>query len=221
MRRSRIDGFGYQIVKRLFDLLTASLLLIMLAPLLLLMALAVKLSSAGPVIFKQQRVGLKGRLFWIYKVRTMRAVSSCVSDTQWTAAHDSQVTRVGAYLRRTGLDELPQLVNVLRGDMSMVGPRPERPYFVEIFKRQIPEYMDRHCIKGGMTGWAQINGWRGDTSIRKRLEHDLLYMQHWSLWFDLKILLLTFRRGILLSHTSNPGVPQVRRSVSGQRSSVS
>jgi exopolysaccharide biosynthesis polyprenyl glycosylphosphotransferase len=221
MRHFPTDGFDYLIVKRLFDLLIASFLLIILAPVLFLIALAVKLSSAGPIIFRQQRVGLNGRVFWIYKFRTMRAVSSCISDTQWTAAHDPQVTRVGTYLRRTGLDELPQFINVLKGEMSMVGPRPERPYFVEVFKQQIPEYMARHRVKCGMTGWAQINGWRGDTSIQKRLEHDLHYMQRWSLWFDLKILVLTLRRGILLSQKSSPKVPQTTGSVTGQRSSVS
>jgi exopolysaccharide biosynthesis polyprenyl glycosylphosphotransferase len=197
MRDFPTECFGYLIVKRLFDLVVASALLIVLMPVLLLIALAVRISSAGPIIFRQERVGLNGRKFWIYKFRTMETISRHVSDTQWTATEENQVTRVGRYLRRTSLDELPQLINVLKGEMSMVGPRPERPYFVEIFKREIPEYMTRHAVKCGLTGWAQVNGWRGNTSIGKRIQHDLFYMQHWTLWFDLKILFLTLRRGIL------------------------
>ena len=126
----------------------------------------------------------------------MEMVSRHISDTRWTTAQDERITRVGKFLRRTSLDELPQLLNVFRGDMSLVGPRPERPHFVEIFKREIPDYMVRHYMKCGITGWAQVNGWRGDTSIRKRIEYDLYYMQHWALWFDLKIILLTLTRGL-------------------------
>jgi exopolysaccharide biosynthesis polyprenyl glycosylphosphotransferase len=197
MRDFPTECFGYLIVKRLFDLVVASALLIVLMPVLLLIGLAVRISSAGPIIFRQERVGLNGQKFWIYKFRTMETISRHVSDTQWTATEENQVTRVGRYLRRTSLDELPQLINVLKGEMSMVGPRPERPYFVEIFKREIPEYMTRHAVKCGLTGWAQVNGWRGNTSIGKRIQHDLFYMQHWTLWFDLKILFLTLRFGIL------------------------
>jgi exopolysaccharide biosynthesis polyprenyl glycosylphosphotransferase len=210
MRDSPTECFDYLIVKRLFDLVVASTLLIALAPFLLLMALAVKISSAGPIIFRQQRVGLNGRKFWIYKFRTMKTTSRHVSDTQWTTTEEGQVTHVGRVLRRTGLDELPQLINVLKGNMSMVGPRPERPYFVEIFNRQIPEYMARHAAKCGMTGWAQVNGWRGNTSIHERIQHDLYYMQHWTLWFDLKILFLTLRSGIFQSETSRDALPHVR-----------
>jgi exopolysaccharide biosynthesis polyprenyl glycosylphosphotransferase len=212
MRDSPTECFDYLIVKRLFDLVFASCLLIILMPFLLLIGLAVKVSSTGPIIFRQQRVGLNGRRFWIYKFRTMETISRHVSDTQWTATQECQVTTVGRYLRRASLDELPQLINVLKGDMSMVGPRPERPYFVEIFKREIPEYMTRHSIKCGMTGWAQINGWRGNTSIGKRIQHDLYYMQHWTLWFDLRILLFTLRGGILQPETSRPVFPQAKRS---------
>jgi lipopolysaccharide/colanic/teichoic acid biosynthesis glycosyltransferase len=162
-----------------------------LAPLLALIAAALKLSSSAPVLFKQQRVGQSGRRFWIYKFTTMTPASAGASDTRWTTAEDERITRLGRILRPTGLDELPQLFNVLRGDMSLVGPRPERPHFVEIFRREIPGYLTRHQLKPGITGWAQVCGWRGDTSIRRRVEHDLYYLQHWSIWFDLKILCLT------------------------------
>ena len=194
------ERMDYLFLKRAFDLSASTLLLIVLAPFLLLIALAVKWSSPGPVFFRQERVGLNGRKFWICKFRTMAMASRCISDTRWTTAQDERITWVGKFLRRTGLDELPQLLNVFRGDMSMVGPRPERPHFVEIFKREIPDYMLRHYMKSGITGWAQVNGWRGDTSIRKRIECDLYYMQHWALWFDLKIILLTLVRG--LYHTN-------------------
>jgi len=163
----------------------------LLAPLLALIALALRLSSSAPVLFKQQRVGQYGRKFWIYKFTTMAASSADESDTQWTTSQDERVTRLGRILRPTGLDELPQLINVLRGDMSLVGPRPERPHFVEIFRRDVPGYMKRHALKPGITGWAQVCGWRGDTSIRKRVEHDLYYLQNRTFRLDLKILLLT------------------------------
>jgi exopolysaccharide biosynthesis polyprenyl glycosylphosphotransferase len=205
----------YLIVKRIFDLVTASTLLIVFAPLLFLIAVAVRISSAGPIIFRQQRVGLNGRKFWIYKFRTMRTVSRYVSDTQWTATEESRVTTIGTHLRRTSLDELPQLINVLKGDMSMVGPRPERPFFVARFRREIPDYMTRHTVKCGLTGWAQVNGWRGNTSIRKRIQHDLFYMQHWTLWFDLKILNLTLRRGIFQAETSRSLLAQGNREPTG------
>ena len=167
------------------------LALILLAPLLALIALVLKLSSSAPVLFKQQRVGQSGRRFWIYKFTTMTASSADTERYAVDNISDERVTRLGRILRPTGLDELPQLINVLRGDMSLVGPRPERPHFVEIFRRDVPGYMKRHALKPGITGWAQVCGWRGDTSIRKRVDHDLYYLQHWTLWFDLKILCLT------------------------------
>ncbi len=185
------EQFAYRFCKRTLDLLVSGVLLIILAPLLALIAAAVRLSSSAPVLFKQQRVGQSGRRFWIYKFTTMMPASADTSDTRWTTSQDERITRLGRILRPTGLDELPQLVNVLRGDMSLVGPRPERPHFVEIFRREIPGYMRRHELKPGITGWAQVRGWRGDTSIRQRLEHDLYYLQHWTVWFDLKILCLT------------------------------
>jgi len=183
--------FTYRVLKRILDLLVSVLVLILLAPLLALVALALKLSSSAPVLFKQQRVGQSGRRFWIYKFTTMTPSSDDTSDTRWSTSQDERVTCLGRILRPAGLDELPQLINVLRGDMSLIGPRPERPHFVEIFRRDIPGYMTRHALKPGITGWAQVCGWRGDTSIRNRVEHDLYYLQHWTLWFDLKILCLT------------------------------
>ena len=178
-------------MKRLLDLGVSLLALILLAPLLALIALALRLSSSAPVLFKQRRVGQYGRKFWIYKFTTMTASGADTSDTQWTTSQDERVTRLGRILRPTGLDELPQLINVLLGDMSLVGPRPERPHFVEIFQQDIPGYMKRHALKPGITGWAQVCGWRGDTSIRKRVEHDLYYLQNWTFWLDLKILSFT------------------------------
>lgn len=185
----------YRYVKRAFDLALAGAALILAAPLMLLIALAVKCSSSGPVLFKQQRVGMGGRLFWMFKFRTMRDSSRSVSDLRWTQPNDSRVTRLGSVLRRTSLDELPQLCNVLKGEMSLVGPRPERPHFVESFECSFPDYGLRHTVRGGITGWAQVNGWRGDTSIGKRLEHDLYYVHNWTVGFDLKILLITLTRG--------------------------
>ena len=183
--------FTYRVLKRILDLLVSVLVLILLAPVLALIAVALKLSSSAPVLFKQQRVGQSGRRFWIYKFTTMTPSSDDTSDTRWSTSQDERVTCLGRILRPAGLDELPQLINVLRGDMSLIGPRPERPHFVEIFRRDIPGYMTRHALKPGITGWAQVCGWRGDTSIRNRVEHDLYYLQHWTLWFDLKILCLT------------------------------
>ena len=173
MTNSRTEQFTYRFGKRILDLVVSGLVLIVLAPLLALIAAALKLSSSAPVLFKQQRVGQSGRRFWIYKFTTMTPSSTDASDTRWTTAQDERITRLGRILRPTGLDELPQLFNVLRGDMSLVGPRPERPHFVEIFRREIPGYLTRHQLKPGITGWAQVCGWRGDTSIRKRVEHDL------------------------------------------------
>jgi Undecaprenyl-phosphate glucose phosphotransferase len=191
----RVD---YVFLKRLLDIVGSVLFLVLLAPVMILVTLVVRLTQTGPVIFRQERIGLNGRRFWMYKFKTMKGPESCSTDTDtgWTQKDDPRITAVGRFLRKTSLDELPQLINVLTGDMSLVGPRPERPYFVELFKREIPNYMIRHYMKCGMTGWAQVNGWRGNTSIRKRIEYDLYYMQHWALWFDLKILWLTFSRSL-------------------------
>jgi len=162
---------------------------------MLAIATALKLVSSGPVLYRQERMGLDGQRFQMLKFRTMRVDAERETGPVWARPDDSRRTRLGTFLRRWSLDELPQLWNVLRGEMSLVGPRPERPSFVEEFRRRVPGYMLRHKMKAGITGWAQINGWRGQTSIEKRIEYDLYYIERWSLGFDLKILLLTFWSG--------------------------
>lgn len=185
----------YVILKRAFDLIFSAAVLVFAAPLFVLIGVAVRLSSPGPVFFVQQRVGLNGKLFDMYKFRTMSVASRLESDTRWTLKNDPRCTPIGRILRRTGLDELPQFFNVLRGDMSVVGPRPERPILVQKFMQSVGNYNRRHYLKVGITGWAQVNGWRGDTSIEKRIEYDLYYVRHWTLSLDLFIVLLTFVRG--------------------------
>lgn len=177
-------------LKRAMDIVGATVGLILLSPLMLLIALLIKLDSPGPVFYVQERMGLDGRLFLMLKFRSMRADAE-KEGPGWTRPDDPRRTRVGALLRRLNLDELPQLINVLLGDMSLVGPRPERPIYVEQFRRVIPRYMERHREKAGITGWAQINGLRGDTSIAERTKYDLWYVENWSLWLDIKILLRT------------------------------
>ena len=204
------ERFTYRFLKRVLDFFVSVLVLILLAPVLALIAVALKLSSSAPVLFKQQRVGQSGKKFWIYKFSTMTPSSANTSDTRWSTSQDERVTRLGRILRPAGLDELPQLINVLRGDMSLVGPRPERPHFVEIFRRDVPGYMTRHALKPGITGWAQVCGWRGDTSIRKRVEHDLYYLQHWTLWFDLKILCLTLLGKPAATRVDRPSTKRVK-----------
>ena len=209
-RNTPTQQFSYLVLKRLLDFCVALLALILLAPLLPLIALAIRLTSGGPVLFKQQRVGQCGSKFWIYKFTTMKPSSIDVSDTRWSTTHDERVTRLGRILRVTGLDELPQLINVLRGEMSLAGPRPERPHFFETFRREIPDYIERQALKPGITGWAQVCGWRGDTSIRKRVEHDLYYLQHWTLWFDIKILFYTVIGSPALISISRARADQVK-----------
>lgn len=179
------------------DLVGAFFGLILISPVLLLVAIMVKATSKGPVIFKQERVGLHNKPFMMYKFRTMCIQQPGDEKKGWTVKGDPRITRVGAFLRRTSLDELPQLFNVLIGDMSLVGPRPERPQFVEKFREEIPRYMIKHQVRPGMTGWAQINGYRGDTSIRKRIEYDIYYIENWSMALDLKILFLTVFKGFI------------------------
>ncbi len=181
-------------VKRLFDLLAAAAALLVLSPALPVIALWIKLDSAGPVLYVQDRVGLNGRRFAMLKFRTMRADSEAESGPTWAQTDDPRCTRVGRLLRRLSLDELPQLWNVLAGHMSLVGPRPERPVFVEQFRASVPRYMLRHHVKAGLTGWAQVNGLRGNTPLDRRIEYDLFYIRNWSLAFDVKILLLTVAR---------------------------
>jgi Undecaprenyl-phosphate glucose phosphotransferase len=194
------ESVMYMILKRGFDIAFSTTVLIATAPLILAIAMAVKLSSPGPVLFAQKRVGFKGNIFEMYKFRTMRTSTPVEGDSRWTTADDPRRTRLGTFLRRTSLDELPQFFNVLKGDMSVVGPRPERPYFVEKFAVEVPQYHARHYLKVGITGWAQVNGWRGDTSIEKRVEHDLYYLQNWSLLFDIRIVIRTVWHTVHAKH---------------------
>ncbi len=195
LRATPSEAVTYTILKRSFDFIFATVVALLTAPLMLLIAAAIRLTSPGPILFVQERVGLNGRLFRVYKFRTMSAGDPGESDTRWTTSNDPRRTKLGAFLRATNLDELPQFFNVLKGEMSVVGPRPERPYFVRKFQDDVAQYNTRHYLKVGITGWAQVNGWRGDTSITKRVEHDLYYLRNWSLWFDLKIIWLTLWRG--------------------------
>lgn len=185
------------IIKRLFDIISSLAALIILSPFLLIVAIIIKCTSKGPIIFKQERVGLHNKSFNMYKFRTMYVQDSEEEAKAWTTKNDPRVTKVGKFFRRTSIDELPQLVNILKGDMSVVGPRPERPQFVEKFKEEIPRYMIKHQVRPGLTGWAQINGFRGDTSIRKRIDYDIYYIENWSFGFDIKIIFLTVFRGFI------------------------
>ncbi|MFN0063514.1 MAG: undecaprenyl-phosphate glucose phosphotransferase [Myxococcaceae bacterium] len=195
LQSSPLDGWN-QIAKRLFDVAVAGLLLVLLAPVMVVVAVLVKLTSPGPILYRQERMGMDGRTFDILKFRTMRADAES-SGAQMAHQGDPRRTFLGPVLRALSLDELPQLWNVLVGDMSLVGPRPERPVFIEEFKRQIPKYHLRHKVKSGLTGWAQINGLRGQTSIQKRIEYDLYYIENWSLLLDVKILVRTALGGFL------------------------
>jgi exopolysaccharide biosynthesis polyprenyl glycosylphosphotransferase len=177
-------------MKRCFDFFVSLLLVIVLSPVYLLVALLVKLDSKGPVFYLQERMGENGKLFNIIKFRSM-TVDAEKEGPKWAQKQETRHTALGKYLRLTSLDELPQLFNVLIGDMSLVGPRPERPYFVERFKDMIPKYLDRHRVKTGMTGWAQVNGLRGDSSLEERVKYDIYYIENWSLGFDIKILFKT------------------------------
>jgi putative colanic acid biosynthesis UDP-glucose lipid carrier transferase len=183
-----------QLIKAVEDRVLALLILIGISPVMLAVALAVKLTSKGPVFYRQERVGWNGQTFEILKFRSM-AVDSEAEGVQWGGAASMKVTKIGAFIRRTSLDELPQFINVLKGEMSIVGPRPERPMFVDQFKHEIPGYMQKHLVKAGITGWAQTNGWRGDTDLSKRIEYDLFYIENWSLVLDIRIVLLTIFGG--------------------------
>jgi Undecaprenyl-phosphate glucose phosphotransferase len=193
LRDSPLHGWS-QVTKRVFDLVFSGALLIGLAPVLLLLALGVKLTSRGPVLYRQERMGLDGQRFGMLKLRTMRVDAEVGTGPIWATEDDPRRVPYGAWLRRLSLDELPQFVNVLRGEMSVVGPRPERPFFVEQFRRTVPGYMLRHKVKSGVTGWAQVNGLRGNTSLEKRIQYDLEYIERWSLWLDVKIIVLTVVR---------------------------
>ncbi len=167
------------------------------SPILMFVALGVKLSSPGPILFGQRRVGLDGREFLMWKFRSMKVADNSKQTSEWSNKENPRKTKFGDFIRKTSLDELPQLLNVLRGEMSLVGPRPEQPFFVEKFRHEIPGYMLKHKMKPGMTGWAQVNGWRGDTDLNKRIECDIYYIKNWSLWLDVKILFLTLFKGFI------------------------
>jgi putative colanic acid biosynthesis UDP-glucose lipid carrier transferase len=184
-------------VKAIEDRVLASIILLLLSPLLVVLAIAVKISSPGPVFYRQKRVGWNGKEFEMLKFRSMPTDAEDKTGPVWAKAGEQRATKIGAFLRKTSLDELPQFINVLKGDMSIVGPRPERLVFVEQFKDQIPRYMQKHLVKAGITGWAQVNGWRGNTSLEKRIEYDLYYIEHWSFMFDLKIIFLTIFQGFI------------------------
>lgn len=184
-------------IKRSVDLVGAVCAIIIFSPIMLVTAIVIKLTSPGPLIYTQERVGLHNRNFKMYKFRSMGVQSPKKERGAWTVPDDPRVTKVGKIIRKTSIDELPQLFNILKGDMSLVGPRPERPFFVEKFREEIPRYMIKHQVRPGMTGWAQINGYRGNTSIRKRIEYDLYYIENWTLGFDIKILFLTIFKGFI------------------------
>ena len=197
IRHVPLTGVFNATMKRIVDLAGALFGLIVFSPLMLVTALLIKITSPGPVLFSQERIGLHNRPFKMYKFRSMEVQDPGRERSQWTTPHDPRVTPVGRFIRKTSIDEMPQFFNVLIGDMSLVGPRPERPLFVEKFKEEIPRYMIKHQVRPGLTGWAQVNGYRGDTSITKRIEHDLYYIENWSLGFDFKIMYLTVFKGFI------------------------
>ncbi len=197
IRKIPLDDPFYSFLKRMADLTISIIALCLTSPLLLCIAIAIKLTSPGPVFFRQTRIGMSNRKFEMLKFRSMRIAGDNSSETVWTKSDDPRKTKLGTFLRKTSLDELPQLFNVFIGTMSLVGPRPERPFFVEQFREAIPRYMVKHQVKPGITGWAQVNGLRGDTSIEQRIEYDLYYIENWDILFDIKIFFLTFLKGLV------------------------
>jgi Undecaprenyl-phosphate glucose phosphotransferase len=196
LRESPLYGWN-RLLKRAIDVAFSMSVLAVLTPLFAVIAVLIKITSPGPVFYKQERMGLGGDLFGMYKFRSMRVDAEAQTGAVWAKEDDPRRTAFGTFLRKTSLDELPQFINVLKGDMSVVGPRPERPVFIRDFKKKIPRYMFRHKMKAGITGWAQVNGWRGNTSLRKRIQYDLYYIEHWSIWFDLQIMFLTVFKGLV------------------------
>ena len=197
IRHVPLTNTGNILIKRVIDIVGSMAGILITSPIMLIASILVKASGPGPVIFRQERVGLHNKPFSMYKFRSMDLQSPTEEKKAWTVRDDPRVTKVGRFLRKTSLDELPQLFNILKGDMSLVGPRPERPGWVEKFREEIPRYMVRHQVRPGLTGWAQVNGLRGDTSIRKRIEYDLYYIENWTLGFDIKIILMTFFTGFI------------------------
>ena len=200
IRRVPLDNLANAAIKRLMDIVGSALLILLTSPVMLFCAIGVYLSSPGPVLFCQERVGRNKKLFKMYKFRSMRVNNS--QNTAWSRDHDDRKTKFGAFLRKFSLDEFPQFFNVLKGDMSLVGPRPEIPFYVEQFKEDVPLYMVKHQVRPGITGWAQVNGFRGDTSIKGRIDHDIYYIEHWNLLLDIKILLMTVFGGKFMNSES-------------------
>ncbi|MBT5986327.1 MAG: undecaprenyl-phosphate glucose phosphotransferase [Nitrospina sp.] len=199
LSESPLHGWNI-VVKRISDIIFSSIFIILSSPFLILIAIIIKFESAGSIIYTQKRVGLDGNIFEMFKFRSMQVGAEDETGPIWASKEDNRRTRLGTFLRKTSIDELPQLFNVFMGDMSLVGPRPERQVFVEKFKKSIPKYMLRLKMKAGLTGWAQVNGWRGNTSLDKRIEFDLYYIKHWSLLLDLKIIFMTLWKGFVNPH---------------------
>ena len=199
IRRVPLNNVLNALVKRCVDVFGAMVALILFAPVMAVVAVIIKVTAPGPLIYSQERIGLQNKPFRMYKFRSMVVQDQSSEKKQWTVQNDPRVTPIGRFIRKTSIDELPQLINVLMGDMSLVGPRPERPQFVEQFKEDVPLYMVKHQVRPGITGWAQVNGLRGDTSIKARVEHDIYYIEHWSILFDIEILLTTIFRGKFLN----------------------
>lgn len=197
IRKVPLSNVVNRAMKRTVDIVGSLVALALFAVPMVIVAIAIKCTSKGPVIFTQVRVGLHNKEFKMYKFRSMVVQDAAKEANAWTTKNDSRVTGVGRFIRKTSIDELPQFLNVLKGDMSLVGPRPERPKFVEKFKEEVPRYMIKHQVRPGITGWAQVNGYRGDTSIRKRIEHDVHYIENWTMGFDIKILFLTVFKGFI------------------------
>ncbi len=197
IRHVPLTNIVNRVVKRTIDIIGSLVAIIIFSPVMLIAAIGISASKGGSVIFKQERVGLHNKPFIMYKFRTMIEQSPEDEESKWTKKNDERVTPFGKWLRKTSLDEIPQFFNILKGDMSLIGPRPERPYFVEQYKEKIPRYMVKHQVRPGLTGWAQVNGLRGDSSIRKRIEYDIYYIENWTLLFDVKILLMTFITGFI------------------------
>ena len=195
MRSTALDNVPAAALKRAFDILASAFILVLISPILLITAIGVKLSSPGPILFKQERIGKNRKPFYMLKFRSMRV--NAESTTAWSTNEDPRKTKFGSFIRKYSIDELPQFVNVLRGDMSIIGPRPEIPHYVHEFQEEVPLYMLRHQVRPGITGWAQVNGLRGDTSIEERVKYDLYYIEHWSPWLDIKIFFRTIFGGFM------------------------
>ena len=194
--QSRANYIVYKILKRIEDIVVATIILILISPIMLIVAIGVKTTSPGPIFYRQTRVTLNNKNFGMLKFRSM-PTNTEQNGAQWGGSKSKTNTKFGQFIRASSLDEIPQFLNVLKGDMSIVGPRPERDIFIKKFAQNIPNYMDKHAVKAGITGWAQINGWRGDTSLEKRIEFDLYYIKNWTLWLDIKIIFLTIFKGFI------------------------